>query len=297
MNRLDELISRFLDEDLTPEERIELQQAIEADPRGADQLLAYYQQDRLLAALFRPASAEAVNAILAAVSAEDGFVDSVMRQTRAAAAENTLIHDPEKKSGDPATEAKRRSQPAARPYHNWFDRLFPCPRWVFAVATVVLIGLLVWLFPSVNNQPTLTVATGTRVTLERNDQSLPAQDGLKLLPGDLLQIAGSNGASIGYGKENTRVALNDHTELKTLAWQKGKRFELRQGKLEATVARQRPFGAMVLLTAQAETRVLGTKFTLTATSNATRLERQMLRHISGLLPAIRVKSRKPLAAY
>jgi len=137
---------------------------------------------------------------------------------------------------------------------------------------MVLIGLLVWLFPPVNNQPTLTVATGTRVTLERNGQSLTAQDGLKLLPGDVLQISGTNGAAITYGKENTRVTLNDRAELKTQAWQKGKRFELLQGKLETTVARQRPFGAMVLLTAQAEARVIGTKFTLTATTNATQLE-------------------------
>jgi hypothetical protein len=110
------------------------------------------------------------------------------------------------------------------------------------------------------------------VTLERNGQSFPAQDGLQLLPGDLLRISGSNGAAIVYGKEKTRLALNDDTELKTLAWRKGKRFELRQGKLEAVVARQRPFGPMVLLTTQAEARVLGTKFTLAATTNETRLE-------------------------
>ncbi len=272
MNRLDELISRFLDDDLTPEERLELRHAIEADSQGADELLACYQQHRLLAALFRPASAEVVEAILTAVCAEDGFADSVMRQARAAATENTLVNQPAKKCDDPATKSKPYQQTAARPSLNWFDRLFPRPRWAFAVATAALIGFLVWLYPPVNNQPTLTVATGTQVILERDGQSSSVQDALKLLPGDRLRISGSNGATIDYGKENTRVALNDHTELKALAWRKGKRFELRQGKLEATVARQRPFGAMVLLTAQAEARVLGTKFTLTATTNATRLE-------------------------
>src|SRR5438874_2415527 len=105
MNRLDELINRFLDDGLTSEERIELERAIEVDPDCADQLLAYYQQDRLLAALFRPSSAEGVNAILAAVTAEDSFVDSVMREARANAIENTLVHDTERMPGAPPATA------------------------------------------------------------------------------------------------------------------------------------------------------------------------------------------------
>src|SRR4030095_1176466 len=62
------------------------------------------------------------------------------------------------------------------------------------------------------------------------------------------------------------------TELRILRWAKGKRFDLREGKIEAIVARQRPLRAMLLSTPQAEARVLGTKFTLTVTTNATRLD-------------------------
>src|SRR6266700_3794671 len=83
MTRLDELINSFLDDRLTSEERIELKRAMDVDPVGADQLLAYYQQDRLLAVLLRPSSADALNAILAAVTAEEGFVDAVMREAGA----------------------------------------------------------------------------------------------------------------------------------------------------------------------------------------------------------------------
>src|SRR5438876_453377 len=45
-----------------------------------------------------------------------------------------------------------------------------------------------------------------------------------------------------------------------------------RGQFEASVARQRPFRPLVVTTAQAEARVLGTRFTLAATTNATRLE-------------------------
>ena len=53
---------------------------------------------------------------------------------------------------------------------------------------------------------------------------------------------------------------------------RGKRFALRAGKIEASVARQRPFRPMVIVTPQAEARVLGTHFTLAADTNATTLE-------------------------
>ncbi|MEO8427400.1 MAG: FecR domain-containing protein, partial [Verrucomicrobiota bacterium] len=53
---------------------------------------------------------------------------------------------------------------------------------------------------------------------------------------------------------------------------KGKRFELRLGKIEASVARQRPLRPMMITTPQAEARVLGTTFTLRVATNATRLE-------------------------
>ena len=63
------------------------------------------------------------------------------------------------------------------------------------------------------------------------------------------------------------------TELKVTDLSHGKRFALGLGKLEASVARQRPFRPLVVTTAQAEARVLGTRFTLAATTNATRVLR------------------------
>jgi hypothetical protein len=60
--------------------------------------------------------------------------------------------------------------------------------------------------------------------------------------------------------------------LKLVSLARGKRFDLRQGKIEAIVARQRLFQPLLVRTPQAEARVLGTKFMLAAATNFTRLE-------------------------
>jgi hypothetical protein len=58
--------------------------------------------------------------------------------------------------------------------------------------------------------------------------------------------------------------------LKILSWKEGKRFDLRQGRIDATVGHQGRL--MVWRTAQAEATVVGTELTLVAVSNGTTLE-------------------------
>jgi hypothetical protein len=60
-------------------------------------------------------------------------------------------------------------------------------------------------------------------------------------------------------------------ELKLLPGPGGKRFELRHGRLEAQVARQRPFRPLLIRTSNAEAQVLGTRFDLMTATNTTRL--------------------------
>jgi len=79
-------------------------------------------------------------------------------------------------------------------------------------------------------------------------------------------------ATISFAPENTRIMIEPGTELKVTGLSRGKRFDLGVGKLEASVARQRPFRPLVVTTVQAEARVVGTRFTLAVTTNATRLE-------------------------
>ena len=202
----------------------------------------------------------------------DTFVESCKTRIAAGADENIFVRETEHKLREATGKTARTEGKPALSFIDWLRRFIPSPRWVVGFAAVLLIGLSAWLFPLVNSEPTLTVAMGTRVTVERGGQSFPAENGLKLLPGDLLKTTTNCATLITYGRENTRIVVTSDTELKFLNWREGKRFELQAGEIVATVARQRWFRPMVFMTPQAEARVLGTKFTLTATTNATRLD-------------------------
>jgi len=173
-----------------------------------------------------------------------------------------------------------------------------------ALALAVITGLLVWFFGPTMEDPQLAEFQGNGVSVERGTEFIPASVELRLQPADILRT-GTNEtatltfgrkrtrlnlhpgtelpadilrrwtnetASVTFGRERTRIYLHPGTELKLNEMSRGKRFALRIGRIEASVARQRPFRAMVVVTPQAEARVLGTKFTLDVTTNSTRLE-------------------------
>ena len=76
-------------------------------------------------------------------------------------------------------------------------------------------------------------------------------DAVALAAGDVLRTGdatGSNAVTLHYGRERTQISLSAESELKVLNWAKGKHLELREGKLEATVAPTpiAPFHAFVL---------------------------------------------------
>src|SRR6266511_4365830 len=75
-----------------------------------------------------------------------------------------------------------------------------------------------------------------------------------------------------FGRESTRIDVSAGTELKLASLKRGKRSNLLSGTIQASVARQRPLWPMIVTTPNAEARVLGTRFTLTATTNRTRLD-------------------------
>src|SRR6266516_1011624 len=144
--------------------------------------------------------------------------------------------------------------------------------WLPLTACVALVaGLGVWWFGPTMGEPVLAEIPAGSVTVERAGQTIAATVGMRLQFADVLRTD-TNSLTITYAPEKTRVALQPGTTLKLLPWLKGKRFDLGKGKIEAVVARQRPFRSMLVHTPQAEARVLGTKFTLAATTKATRLE-------------------------
>jgi hypothetical protein len=128
-----------------------------------------------------------------------------------------------------------------------------------------------WLGPTVG-KPGLTEIRGGEPSLERGGQFLPTAVGMRLQSGDILRAPSNVTAVIGFAPENTRVTLQPGTELALAGMSHGKRLDLRLGKLEASVTRQRPLRPMEITTPQAEVRVVGTRFTLAVTTNATRLD-------------------------
>jgi hypothetical protein len=147
------------------------------------------------------------------------------------------------------------------------------PAWLpIAACLVLLIGTGVWFFGATMGQPNLVEVHGAGLSILRAGQSIPVVAGMRLQTADVLRAPTNVTAIIGFAPEATRVTLHPGTELTLAEMSRGKHFDLRVGKLEASITRQRPFHPMIISTPQAQARVVGTRFTLAVTTNATRLD-------------------------
>ena len=157
-------------------------------------------------------------------------------------------------------------------WRNWVEQFFSRPGWALASAAclALLFGSWFFYFGITAGEPRLELAENSSIEVVRNGVPTRAEHGFALSTGDVLN-AGTNSATISYAPEKTWITIRPGTELKLVSVSGAKRFVLDAGKIEASVARQRTFKPMVILTPQAEARVLGTIFTLTVTTNATRL--------------------------
>ena len=284
-DRYQQLLGRLLDDELAVNEAKEFADWLrEAPPAGADvrrhlflwELYAQQHHPERAADAF----ANACQTRLLAEAGKQPFVEGV--QARLRSGRWNVANDESLRSGTRGGEARlphvasETWTPSSREPSSITDnvrRLLITLRWVVAGAvTAGIVGLWLWFFPEVNHQPTLSVAVSSAATLERGGQTSAAQDGLRIVPGDVLNVSGTNTIALRYGREPTQVIVDAGTQLRILPWARGKRFELRTGKIEATVARQRPGRPMIVATAQAEARVVGTSFTLKASTTETRLE-------------------------
>lgn len=141
-----------------------------------------------------------------------------------------------------------------------------------AASVALLLGLAFWYFASNMGEPVLAEVNGTGVFVDRGTELIPASVKMPLRRGDVLHIGTNASAAIAFRAERTTINLAAGTEFTLTSFASGKRFHLNAGKLDASVARQRPFQPMVITTPNAEARVLGTEFTLTVAPNRTRLD-------------------------
>jgi len=269
MTRLEQLTLNLADDVLTDAECRELRTILATDPQAGAVHIQILQ----------------IEAGLRAQQQDLNVVEPVMQSLRGAVADSVArtVMSQIKMSPAPEWRQKEISQKdifrelsgtATFPNFVLWMRLLLKRAWLpLAVCLVLVItGFGVWYFTPTAGKPTLAEIQGSGLILERAGHRLSATGGIHLQPGDLLRTPENVTAVIGYAPEATRLKLLPGTEMTLTAVGRGKLFALVVGKLEATVARQSPFRPMVLKTAQAQARVVGTRFTLTVTTNSTRLD-------------------------
>ena len=110
------------------------------------------------------------------------------------------------------------------------------------------------------------------VTVERGGTRRPAVSGGMLYPGDVVRVPAGGAATVAWAGEATRLDLASGAELRLSNPMWGKRLSLETGALDASVASQPRWRPMIIATPQAEAKVVGTQFSLSATLASTRLE-------------------------
>jgi hypothetical protein len=239
--RLPELLESLLDDDLDADDAEALAALLAADPESAARFLDDARWSLALRASLR--------------GPEPDLAGRVER----------LI------AGDRASARVRIADSVAR-------RIGRLRRWRWALPTALaamaLVAALIVLGRD-HGAAHPVIATISRIDggadLRRAGASVPATAGMEVVAGDTLTIAGG-GAALSYRGEDTTVELAAATSLRLDEDRGGKLLELLAGGLSAEVPPQPPGRPMRLLTAIAEVRVIGTRFTLTTTDGATRLD-------------------------
>lgn len=240
MNRVEELTLRLADGGLSDGEAAELRGLVAAD------LLARASHVRLLdveAALrSRQSAPDLVPAIMSGLHAQRGetMPERVVAQIR---------------TSRPARFRPRVTAALA-----------------LAAGVLALLSLGLWYFGPTMGEPVLAAVNGTDVSLARDGVLISATNATRLQPADALRIGTNSAATITFGKEMTTIELSAGTELTLSSYARGKQFQMAEGSLSASVARQRPFRAMLVTTPNAQAKVIGTDFTLTATTKRTQLD-------------------------
>ena len=263
MSRSDELIEKYLEGIVTPGESDDLAMALKADDQRLREFLASYELEQLLRTIHTPVKAGTIEAILAQLHREsDPFVESVAQRIQ--------------RPGNLRGASPRSLLPAHPSVRERIARWLASRRYTWlgagVIAATVLLAMLFSAFTRPLGTPAIARLDGDGVTIQRGAGIFAATVGMKLLPSDRLRVATNASVLLTFAPEDTRLELTNACELKFIAFAGGKHFELRAGHLDAAVARQRPFRPMRITTLQAEAQILGTRFTLTATTNATQLD-------------------------
>jgi hypothetical protein len=231
--RYDELLGRLLDHDLSETEAAELAALASRRPEGRSDV----RQHLRMWDLFEQQHAEersteafvrAWRMRLTAEADANGFVGRVA--ARLVDGKSDALSEAIPSKSIPSKANRELSEKII--LVNW--------RFVvsFAACIVLMLGVGAWLFGPTIGQPVLSDVTGTGTSIERGNEFLLATKGMTLRLGETLRVGTNASASIHFGAEQTRMNLSGGAELRLASLASGKRFELREGTLEAEVARQ-----------------------------------------------------------
>ncbi len=254
------LLARVLDDELTPAQSVELIEWLRQNPDARVELSKhlvlwdlYSQQTR-------------------AERSATAFADACRTRIVAETDRLEFVHETQQRLRRSVKERGSSLDSRTWQFTEWIARWLPSPRWIVATALVLLAILALPGFLRTEGVPELAPVAGGRIEILRGQEAIAAVAGLRLQANDVIRTGSDTKTVIAYGREATRIELEPNSVLKLLTSNGGKQLELREGMIDAIVARQRWFHPMLVKTPQAEARVLGTRFTLTATNNRTRLD-------------------------
>lgn len=140
-----------------------------------------------------------------------------------------------------------------------------------AAAVLTLLGVVAWYGMQPNRLATLASLTG-KVTIQRGDRLIVATAGTVLRTGDHLITDVNSQAGFDFLGEATEVKVAETSDVGLGRKNGSKELHLDRGSFQAAVAKQKPGRPLLLLTHQTEAVVVGTRFKLSTTGDATRLE-------------------------
>jgi len=241
MNRLEELLALWEAGELSPAELAELKQRLAA-PEGR---------------------AELVNRWLLTETIYDTF-----RAHREAAPAVQLNPVPNRRVGGIASPSDRRRR---LPWLVWREFHFSIGR-LMAWGAAACLGLAVlgWYFQKA--AVARLAEAREQVVIYRRGRGQSAASGQALYVGDTVIVPPTGAASITWPGESSVVNLSGGARFALLNPMFGKKMALQAGAMEAAVAPQPGLRPLKILTPEAEARVVGTRFSLAATSAVTRIE-------------------------
>lgn len=162
---------------------------------------------------------------------------------------------------------------AIRRHRAISSRQHPFPAWAAAAAMIVVaVGLFAFLSRKEVAQAREMVAilkeTTSGVVVHRRGAPLVARSGMELYAGDAIEVGGTGSTAIVY-QDSTRLELSGGTTLRDGG---GRKIFLDRGILVAAVRARSEQDPLVVQTLHAEAKILGTRFTLQVTTDATRLQ-------------------------